>query len=77
VTSTPMSDPIVEVASMADVFGVWSLRVRCPHCGSTHLHEGGPSDRPPTLGRRAAHCLRGGWYTLTDARYLTSSTTPS
>lgn len=35
--------------------GIWTLRIRCPNCGSSHRHGGG--DLPlPYFGTRYPHC---------------------
>lgn len=37
---------------------VWTVKVRCPYCGSIHKHGGGNSKKP-FLGHRSSHCARG------------------
>ncbi len=34
----------------------WLLTIRCPHCGRTHTHGGGPIDKAPSGGHRLGHC---------------------
>jgi hypothetical protein len=48
---------------------VWTLEVRCPHCGREHAHGGG-TDTQPSLGHRVAHCHAGGGYVITDPHGL-------
>jgi len=38
----------------------WLLTIRCPHCGRTHTHGGGPMDEAPSGGHRLGHCLGDG-----------------